>query len=427
MTSHASSPPSSSTAIGRLARAAFLFLSVSTLVQGADWPGWRGPDRTGHTRAAIPATLPDNPRAAWKIPLGHGYASPVLAGKTVIVCDDSNNSETARALDLDSGRELWKTAYAPAWSDEFEPGPRCTPLIHGDHVFVQSAQGRLACLRLADGHIVWAVDFKDLGTVWANERSSNIGAAVRRGHTGSPIVEGDHLFVQVGSLLGSSIVAFNRHSGQVVWKSLDDATAYSSPVIGTVAGTRQFITATCEGLVGLAVTDGKLLWRVPFKTAANRNVLTPILLGDDVLFASHSTGFQSQRITRTDSGFQPVQRWFNRQLRLNLPTPVLSGSHLYGIGAAKDFICIDARSGQVAWSEKGFGDVGHVISDGARQLVLLESGEVRLLAVNPERYEELGRFQACGKTYSQPAWTGSLLLVRDPSSLSAWPIARPGS
>jgi outer membrane protein assembly factor BamB len=427
MTSHASSPPSSSTAIGRLASATFLFLSLSYAALAADWPGWRGPNRDGHSLAPIPASLPENPTVTWKIPLGHGYASPVIASNTVIICDDSNNSETAHAIDAGSGRELWKTPYAPAWSDEFEPGPRCTPLIHGNQLFVQSAQGRLACLRLSDGQILWSVDFKDLGMVWSNERSSNVGAAVRRGHTGSPIVDGDRIFVQVGSLLGSSIVAFNRFSGQVIWKSLDDPTAYSSPVIGTLAGTRQFITATCVGLVGLDLSDGRLLWRVPFKTAANRNVLTPILLGDDVLFASHSTGFQSHRITRTNSTLQPVERWFNRQLRINLPTPVLSGSHLYGIGAAKDFVCIDASSGQVTWSEKGFGEVGHVISDGSRQLVLLESGELRLLAVNPGRYEELGRFQACGKTFSQPAWNGSLLLVRDPSSLTAWSIVRPGS
>jgi len=402
-------------------------LLLAPILHAADWPGWRGPGRDGHSPVAVPVQLPENPRSLWKIQLGHGYASPVVAGETIIVCDDSNGSETARALDLKTGHERWNTPYAPAWSDEFEPGPRCTPLIDGDLVFAQSAQGRLACLTLADGRILWSIDFRDLGMVWANDRQSNVGAAVRRGHTGSPIVEGDRVFVQVGSLTGSSIVAFDKRSGRILWKALDDATAYSSPVIGTVAGTRQFVTATCEGLIGLDIADGRLLWRVPFKTAANRNVLTPILHGDHVLFASHSTGFQSQRITRSDSGFTPVQHWFNRQLRLNLPTPVLIGSNVYGIGAAKDFICVNADTGELRWSERGFGEVGHVISDGLRQLVQLDTGEVRLLAVNPGRYEELGRFQACGKTYSQPAWTGSVLIVRDPASLTAWPLLRPGS
>jgi len=400
-----------------------ILASSSLLAFAAPWPGWRGAHRDGHTPEPLPEILPANPIPAWKIPVGHGYASPVASDGTVIYLDDSTGSETAHAVQASNGKELWRTAWTTAWSDEFEPGPRCTPLIDGDRVYVQSAQGAFACLGRADGAVRWSLSFKELGMVWVPERHSNIGASVRRGHTGSPIVDGDRIFIQVGSTRGASIVAADKLTGKILWKSLNDQTAYSSPVVGTVAGQRQFITATCEGLIGLDTADGKLLWRFPFKTAANRNVLTPILAGDDVFFASHSTGLRDLNLRKTDTGFQPVEKWFNRQININLPTPVLVGSHLYGVGPGREFVCVDTSNGTVRWREKGFGEVANVITDGARLLVLLDTGEVRLLKPEPSAHTELGRFQASGKTYSAPAWSDGMLFVKDSTALTAFRFA----
>lgn len=399
------------------------FLSSSLLALAAPWPGWRGVHRDGHTPEPLPEILPANPIPAWKIPVGHGYASPVVSDGIVLYLDDSTGSETAHAVQAANGRELWRTAWTAAWSDEFEPGPRCTPLIDGDRVYVQSAQGAFACLALADGAVRWSLSFQELGMVWVPERHSNVGASVRRGHTGSPIVDGDRIFIQVSSTRGASIIAAEKRTGKILWKSLDDQTSYSSPVVGTVAGRRQFITATCEGLVGLDSADGSLLWRHPFKTAANRNVLTPILAGDDVFFSSHSTGLRDVNIRKSDSGFQAAEKWFNRQININLPTPVLVGSHLFGVGPGREFICVDTSNGAVRWREKGFGEVANIITDGHRLLVLLDTGELRLLKPDPSSHAELGRFQACGKTYSAPAWSDGMLLVKDPTSLTAFRFA----
>lgn len=410
----------------RRTRGAWMTCLALTLVIGtteAQWPGWRGPARDGHATQPLPASLPPAVVPAWKIPIGHGYAGPVVDGGMLVYVDDDGGRETAHALDPKSGKELWRTAYAAAWSDEFEPGPRCTPLIDGDRVYVQSAQGELACLALRDGRRVWGMSFADLGMTWNPERQSNVGAAIRRGHTGSPVVDGERLLVQVGSTNNASIVAADKRTGRILWRSLSEHTAYSSPVVGTAAGRRQFITATCEGLVGLDVADGTALWRVPFKTHANRNVLTPVLSGDRVFFASHSTGMRCVALSPSGQGVNATESWLNKSLRINLPTPVLVGNHLYGVGAAKDFVCIRAGDGSVAWSEKGYGEVANVTTDGSRLLVLCDTGEARLLAVDPARHVELGRFQASGKTYSQAAWAGGVLYVRDPGTLSAWPLA----
>jgi outer membrane protein assembly factor BamB len=337
----------------------------------------------------------------------------------LVVLDDAGGQETAHGLDPKTGARRWSTPLGENYVDEFEPGPRCTPVIFEDRLYAQTARGEFRCLRLADGHTLWRTNFKDLGMVWNPERNTGIGAANRRGNTGSPLVSKDRVLVQVGSTNGASIVAFEPRTGRLLWKSQDDLTAYTSPVLAEVAGRPQFITATCNGLLALAPEDGRVLWRVPFRSLANRHVLTPIVLGDTVYFASHSTGLRAVRVRRDGEGFQTDEVWLNPKLRLNLSTPVAVGGHLYGLGAAKDYVSINTRDGSVDWSQPGFGDVAATLASGSRLLVLTDLGELLLLAANPERYEELGRVQVTGKTYVHPAYADGVLYVRDPRELQA--------
>jgi len=402
----------------RLLPAVSLILSGSGL-RAADWPQWRGPQRDGQTMESLPAQLPSNPEVKWRVPLAHGYAAPVIASGRLVVLDDAGGMETAHALDAATGKPLWTTPLGENYADEFEPGPRCTPVMDGDRVYVQTTKGEFRCLRLSDGNTVWRTKFADFGVAWNSERNTGIGAANRRGNTGSPVVTGDRVLVQVGSTNGASIVAFNKLTGRVLWKSQNDLTAYATPVLGSLAGRSQFVAATCEGLLALAPENGSVLWRVPFKTGANRNVLTPLLLDDTVYFASHSTGFRAVRIRPEGSGVKSEEAWLNRELKLNLSTPVAVGPYLYGLGPTKDFICIDRATGKRNWSQPGFGDVASTIAAGNRLLVLTDLGELRLLAANPDRYEELGRLQVCGKTYTHPAFSDGVLYVRDPRELQA--------
>jgi len=400
-----------------------LAVLVLTPAAGADWPQWRGPQRDGHSAEQAPAGLDGAADPLWKRSLGHGYASPVVVGDTVIILDAEDGQEIARALDAATGGIRWSAPLGPVFSDEFEPGPRSTPVVDGDRVYVQTALGEFRCLGLADGAVRWRFHFGDYGMRWVPDRASNIGAASRRGNTGSPVLDGDKILVQVGSTNGAFMVAFDKRTGRELWKSQNDLASFSSPVIGQLAGRSQCVTVTCEGLLALNPENGAPLWRIPFKTGANRNVLTPILLDDTVYYASHTTGLRATRVRQDGPAITAEDAWLNRDLRINLSSPVAVAGHLYGLGANKNFVCVDRATGSVAWSQSGFGDVASTLAtaDG-HLLVLTDLGELRLLKATPERYEEIGRRQVCGKTFSHPAYANGILYVRDPRELIAWPL-----
>lgn len=398
-----------------------LALTVCPLAGGAaDWPQWRGLRRDGHTPERLPDNFSTAPQQLWQIPVGHGYAGPVVAGDRLLLVAESGDQEAAHWIEAATGKVLWTVPVGETYADEFEPGPRCVPVLAGDLAFTQTCRGEFRCLNLKDGSTRWRFHFRDYGATWSEEKSGGLGAANRRGNSGSPVVTGDRVLVQIGSTNGACLAAFDRLTGRLIWKSAPDLTTYSSPMLAQLAGRSHFISATCEGLLAVAPEDGRELWRVPFRTYANRNVLTPLIADDTVYFASHSTGFRAVKVSRDGETFRPAEVWFNRDLKLNLSTPVLVGDHLFGLGPTKNFVCLDRATGNVRWSQPGFDAVASTITDGRRLLVTNDRGEILLLAANPGRYEELGRFQATGKTYSHPALADGVLFVRDSRNLTAY-------
>ncbi len=405
----------------------FLLFLVTGFLRStaADWPGWRGLQRDGLSPDPLPNSIPSGLQPRWRKNIGHGYSSPVQSGNRVIYLDDAGGRETVHCLNSTTGNELWKQPFAELYADEFEAGPRCTPLVDTDRIFVQSCYGEFACLSMTDGTRLWGFHFGDYGMTWVKDKSGGPGAASRRGNSGSPVLHGDQIIVQVGSAQGAAFVAFNAKTGKYLWKSQNDLTSYASAIAGKLGGRDQAIAVTCEGLLGLDVADGALLWRVPFKTGANRNVLTPILDGDTVTFASFTTGMRRLRINPTPAGIEVSELWINRDLKINLSTPVLLAGHLYGHGPTRDFVCIETATGKVTWRQPGFDQYASVIASGTRLLILTDAGEVILLNASPEKYFELGRFQACGKTFSHPAYANGVLITRDTRELAAWPLISP--
>lgn len=402
-----------------------LALLLSSLVSAADWAQWRGPARTGHVPSGepIPTTLPSEPRIVWRLAVGDGFSSPVVANGRVFHLENQETQEVARAFDAATGKELWSKPVFSSHKDGFGIGPRCTPLVDGDRAYVQSAKGEFQCLNVADGALVWRKNFvDDFGAVYTGEKGKAAGAS-RHGATGSPLIDGENVIVQVGSAQGASIVAFRKIDGEVVWKSQNDQTAYAAPFLSTIAGQRQVLSFTSEALIALSPVDGKLLWRVPLETALGRHVTTPTAWQDLAMVGSHQIGMIGVRVQKDGEGLSAKEAWTNKKAAMNFTSPVVVGDHVYGIGPAKNVICVAAANGEIAWEKTGViqtsadRSVGAFIVMGSNILLLTDSGELVMFAADPKEYREIGRTQVSGKTWCNPAYADGRLYLRDEREL----------
>ena len=413
-------------------------LSLTFAATAADWAQWRGPNRDGHSPASI-AALPKEPKTLWSIPVGNGQASPIVAGGKLIYLDElpgkdgQPGQEVAHAVDLKTGKELWHVAVgeSEAFSNAYGTGPRCTPLVDGDRVYTQTCRGEFRCLALADGKILWQTSFdKDWDAPFfgnsSNAPEAKETASRRHGNNGSPVIDGDRIFVAVGSPTKGTLVAFDKKTGKVLWTTGKENTAYTSLMVATLAGTRQVVHLTADSLIGVDVANGKILWQTPVTSQAKRHVLTPVLADNSVTISSTSVGLTKFSVLKDSGGFKVEPAWKNDKIKITLATPVLVNGHLYGLGtgAKTAFICVDFKTGEVKWSQPGFNDYAAVIAVGDKLLVQDMNGTMSLLKASPEKFEELGRIQVCGNTWSHPALADGKIYQRDKKQLFALEIGK---
>jgi outer membrane protein assembly factor BamB len=388
----------------------------------ADWPQWRGPDRNGHVPEShpVPDELPDDPEVLWRLPIGPGLASPVVAEGKVFYLDAHEGKEVVHAIDAANAKTLWSVTLDDTFSDAQGPsGPRCTPVVDGERIYVQSSKGELQCLRVSDGKLVWRVNFtNDFSAIFIGEKGATPGAA-RHGNTATPLVHGNHLIAKVGGTDGESVVCFDKFTGKVIWKSQDDMAGYAPPVLATLAGVEQIICFTADALIGLDASDGKLLWRIPIKTAFGRHITTPVVVNDMVVVSSHQVGLIGARIVNNNGKMEAEQAWVRKDAAINFSSPVAVGNHLYGLGPKRDLICVEINSGELIWSQQGYfitsGDRSHAgfIVMGSNILGLTDAGELVFFEANPKKFKEISRVQVAGFNWTNPAYCNGKLYLRD--------------
>jgi outer membrane protein assembly factor BamB len=404
------------------------FSCITNAARGGDWPQWLGPKRDGHVAADFPALekLSAHLKLVWRKKIGGGFSSPVVADGKLVFSDENGQAEVAHLLDASTGMETWKAAIGDVFRDEWGIGPRSTPVMDGDRVYVQSCKGEFRCINLADGRIIWGVSFeRDFGVRFLGSRS-NEGTASRRGNNGSPLVDADAVIVPVGAANGATLVCFEKGSGKMLWKAGNDEVAYSSPMVATLAGVKQVVLFTADNLMGVEREKGTVLWRVPLQTEAKRNAATPVIFGDTIIVNSHTIGLVATKVVRQGGSVRAVPLWANRGLKINLSTPVRVGDCLYGQGPDQTYFCADVATGQTKWQvpwacTKGM-ENSSTIALGKNLLVLTDIGELLLLAAQPEHYTEKSRVQVCGKNWNFPACVGNRLYVRDARELMCYEL-----
>ena len=381
----------------------------------ADWPQWRGPTRDGAVAAALPAQWPEALKKRWETPVGTGHASPVVSGNRVVMIARQDDQEIVRALDVATGKEIWRAAYpAPytinpaAWAHG--PGPKSTPAIAGGRVFTIGIGGILSAFDLASGKLLWRVP--------APRVLPQYGTAM------SPLVDGTSVIAHVGGHENGALTSFDAATGKPRWQWRGDGPGYGSPIIATFGGVRQVIAQTQKLLVGLDASNGALLWQLPFTTDFDQNAFTPIVFQDLVINAGLDQPLTALR-PKLDGGKWIAEAvWTNPQTPMFMSSPVLIGGTIYGLTmrGRGQFVAVDATSGKTLWNTQGReGENASMLGSPSWLLASTTDGNLVVARANPQKYEEVRRYQiAQSALWAHPAITGSSIIVKDVDKVICW-------
>ncbi len=405
--------------MSKLLLLAFVFV-INTSVVRADWNQWRGPNRDGKVGGfQLPNPLPKQLVRKWKVEVGTGHSSPLVVGNHVFIFARQDDNEVVRCLELTTGKEVWKQSYPAPY--EMNPaarghgkGPKSTPVWSGGLLGTLGISGILSCVDTRTGKVVWRREFsRSFKTT-----SPLYGAAM------SPVVDNGLLIVHVGGHDDGALMAFDVKTGATRWRWTGDGPAYASPIIVTLGGLRQVVTQTQTMCVGVSAQNGQLLWSVPFKTAYDQNAVTPVAVGDMVVFGGTRQPTFALRVRNSGNQWRAEKVWETTGATFYLSTPVASGNRLYGMSEKQggQMCSIDAASGKVEWTgDARLGANAAIFDAGSALLVLTTNANLHVFQKNGAALAEIARYQvADSPTWASPAFAGNRVLIKDATSLTLW-------
>jgi outer membrane protein assembly factor BamB len=399
---------------------AFALLSVTAgnTTPEAEWPQWRGPLRNGlSSETGLLKQWPANgPTVAWSITnLGEGYGSLAIKVDRLYVQGTKGSESAVFCLNRADGKTIWSVSLGPKVDESRGNGPRGTPTLDGDRLYVLTENGDLACLRERDGSRLWGKNIlKEYG-------GSNPKWLISE----SPLVDGNRLIVSPGGS-GAGIVALDKMTGAESWraKELSDPAGYSSCIVADVGGVRSYINFTAGAAVGVRASDGKLMWR--YTNVANRvaNCTTPIFADNKVFFSSaYDTGGALLNLTAQNGEVKAQEAYFTRDMMNHHGGMVLVDGYLYGFSNSV-LTCIEFNTGKMMWRERSVGKGSITYADGMLYL-LGEKQLVGLAEANPKAYVEKGRFPITDHgrdSWAHPVVLGGKLYIRNQNELTCYDV-----
>jgi outer membrane protein assembly factor BamB len=411
-------------------------LAIAQAATGA-WPAYRGPQGDGTTAEKITKTSwpSAGPKKLWTAETPTGFSSfAVSDGRafTLVQRDvDGVPTEVCLALDAATGKELWaaplKLAKYDGGGDDGTgdnkggDGPRSTPTVAGGKVYVMGANLDLHALDAATGKPVWTKDLV----------AEHNGRNIHWKNAASPLIEDGVLYVAGGGE-GEALLAFDAATGKVLWKGQNDKMTHATPVAATIHGVRQIIFFTQSGLVSVGPKDGKVLWRYafPYRTST---AASPIVHGDMVYCAAgYGVGMGCAKILKKGNGFEAEEIWRKEgdKVTNHWSTPVVKDGHLYGMFSFKKYgkgpvTCLEMATGEVKWSQEGFGPGNLILTGGDTLLALSDTGELVLIAANPDKYKEIARADVLdGKCWSTPVLANGTVFARSTKEAVAVDVSK---
>jgi len=370
----------------------------------ADWPQWRGPNRdAAWTESGIVKKLPSTGlKVLWRAPIAMGFSSPVIVDGKVYLSDAELEKpiirERVHCLAADSGKVRWTYSFvttAPDWffTADQARGPGATPIVRKGKIYALDLFGNLVCLDTLHGKLVWR---KNL-----NEEYQMQGTSVDT----SPLVEGDLLILLLGGKGGAGVVALDRKTGREVWRSLEEAITWSSPIVIEAGGVRQLIVWTQQSVSSLNPANGKVYWREATSTGGSpgtAGVSTPVFQNNYLLVGGWM--FQLEKDRPAGKTLWPEGRGVSRRILSDTSTGVLLGDYVYSAKTGGAFLCLNAATGEELWKTDTVTDLMngasiHVTVHGDTAFLFNDRGELIQAHLTPGGYEEISRTKLI-----EPTW-----------------------
>jgi outer membrane protein assembly factor BamB len=420
-----------------------------------DWPEWRGAGRVAVWRErGIVEKLPEGgPPLSWRTPIHAGYSGPAVSGGRVFVVDarrvKANQAiERALALDENTGKILWAREWPTDYSGQqlvYAIGPRATPTVDGDRVYVLGAMGHLLALDAATGNVLWQKDYvKDF-----NASIPSWGIA------GAPLVDGDRLICLVGGEPDGKVIALNKITGEEVWRSLssDSEPGYNQPIIFEAGGARQLVIFHPKGISSLDPATGKLHWDFDHSIQMGIVVATPVRSGPYLFFTSQYGGARMLRFDENKPAATLVWGGPGEQdpgfthdtpntVNSVISTPVIDGDHVYGLDNDGQLRCLEAATGKLVWKtdallkEHAMYGTAFFVRHEDRYFINNDRGELVIARLKPAGFEEISRAKLVEPTnpyvrrrqlpnvlWSHAAYANRHVVVRNDNEVARFSLA----
>jgi outer membrane protein assembly factor BamB len=384
-----------------------------------DWLQWGGPRRDFVTTSTgLPSLWPANgPQKLWSRTLGDGYSGIAVEGTTLYTAYRRGSQDVITALDARTGNTLWEYAYEAtfknAYSEAVGPGPYAMPQVIGDRLVTASGIGQIHSLDKKTGRPVWSHDvYREFG-----------GTRLEFGYSCQALPYKDSLVLLAGGR-DASALALRQSDGAVLWKNMNFRNAHSSPVLIEVDGQPQVVALMASEVIGFSPDTGELLWQHRHPTENGLAISTPIWAPGNLLFISSAYNGGSRALELRQSGGKTTVKelWHNRRLQSHFGTAIRHGDYVYlssGHNGPAFMTCVNLRSGEVAWQQRGFAKAQLLGADD--KLILLdEDGTLALIEATPKEFRVLAKMPLLQHlSWTAPTLSGANLYLRDRQVLMA--------
>lgn len=393
-----------------------LLLCFLAAAAAQDWPQWRGPHRDGIAAPiSEPKVWPEHLQQKWKVTVGEGHSSPVAAAGRIYVHTRQEEREVLTSLRPENGQVIWQQGYAAPYTvnpaaTRHGKGVKSTPLVEDGRVYTFGISGILSCFDAATGKPQWHKEFG----------SPDFGVAM------SPVLERGLLIAHVGTKGHGALTAFDAKTGAEKWSWKGDGPAYASPIVVELGGTRQVVTQSQSNIVGVAAATGELLWKIPFTTPYDQNIVTPVLYHETLIFSGLNNGVFGVKVMKRSAQWTTETVWQNKDVAMHMSSPVVSGDLLFGLSQRNkgQFFCLDPRNGATLWTSEGRrADNAALVDAGPVLFILTNEGELSAVKKSGKAFEVLHQYTvADSPTWAHPVIVGNGILIKDATTLAFWSL-----